>query len=49
MDKEAVVHIHKRISHSQKSNVFESVVVRWRSLELVIQNEVRKRKASIIY
>ena len=32
-----------------KKNEFESVLVRWVNLESVIQSEVRKRKANIVY
>ena len=32
-----------------KRNVFESVLMRWMNLELIIQNEVRKKKKSYIY
>ena len=32
-----------------KKNEFESVLVRWVNLEPVIQSEVRKRKANIVY
>ena len=40
MGKKVVVHIR---------NTFESVLVRWTNLELVIQSEVKERKANIIY
>ena len=33
---------------AMKRNTFESVLVRWINLELVIQSEVRKRKISYI-
>ena len=32
-----------------KRNIFESVLMKWMSLESVIQNEVRKRKINITY
>ena len=32
-----------------KKNEFELVLVRWVNLEPVIQSEVRKRKANIVY
>ena len=32
-----------------KKNTFESVLMRWMNLELVVQSEVRKRKTDIIY
>ena len=32
-----------------KRNEFESVLVKWMNLEPVIQSEVRKRKANIVY
>ena len=34
---------------AMKRNEFESVLVRWVNLESVIQSEVRKRKANIVY
>ena len=36
-------------SSAVKWNKFESVVVRWMNLEPLTQNEVRKRKSSIVY
>jgi len=36
-------------SSAIKWNKFESVVVRWMNLEPLTQNEVRKRKSSIVY
>ena len=48
MDKDAVVHIYKGIL-AIKKNEFESVLLRWVNLESVIQSEVRKRKANIVY
>ena len=40
----------KTIAYSaMKRNEVESILVRWLNLEPIIQNEVRKRKASIIY
>ena len=32
-----------------KRNKFESVLVRWMSLEPVVQSEIRKRKTNIVY
>ena len=32
-----------------KRNAFESVLMRWMNLEPIIQNEVRKKKANIVY
>ena len=36
MDKEVVVHIYNGILLSLKRNKFESVLVRWMNLELVV-------------
>ena len=41
--------MQNRILLSHKKNEFYSVLVRWMSLELVIQSEVRKRKTNIMY
>ena len=38
-----MVHIHKGIL-AIKSNVFESVLMRWMNLEPIIQSEVRQRE-----
>ena len=32
-----------------KNNTFESVLMRWMKLELVIQNEVRKKNTNTVY
>ena len=32
-----------------KRNAFESILMRWMNLEPIIQSEIRKRKANIIY
>ena len=44
MDKETVVHIYNGILLSNKKNAFESVLVRWTSLEAIIQSEVSQKK-----
>ena len=45
MDKEAVVHIHNGILLSyEKKNAFESVLMRWMKLELIIQSEVSQKE-----
>ena len=51
MDKEAVVHIYNGILLSHKRNAFESVLMRWMNIQLIIQSEVsqkEKNKYSII-
>ena len=43
-------YIHKMEYHSAiKRNESESVLMRWMNRELIIQSEVSKRKANIIY
>ena len=50
MDKKAVVHIYIHIHSAIKKNTFESVLMRWMKLELVIQSEVsQKEKTPIQY
>ena len=44
MDKETVVHIYNGILLSNKKNAFESVLVRWTSLEAIIQSEVSQKE-----
>ena len=39
MDKKAVVHIHNGVYSAIKKNTFESVLMRWMKLELIIQTE----------
>ena len=40
MDKKAVVHIHNGVLLSyKKKNAFESVLMRWMKLEIIIQSE----------
>ena len=47
---EAVVRIHNGILLSIKWNKYESVAVRWKNLQPVIQREaLRKRKTNIVY
>ena len=43
MDKKAVVHIHSGVLATKK-NTFESVLMRWMKLELIIQSESQKEK-----
>ena len=43
-DKEVVVHIHNGILLSHKRNTFESVLMRWMNLELIIQSEVSQKE-----
>ena len=44
MDKEVVVHIHNEILLSHKRNTFESVLMRWMNLELIIQSEMSQKE-----
>ena len=50
MDKKAVVRIHNRIlqyhtmESAIKKNTFESVLMRWMRLELIIQSEVSQKE-----
>ena len=51
MDKKAVVHIHNRVLLytmvcylAIKNNTFESVLMRWMKLELIIQSEVSQKE-----
>ena len=39
-----VIHIHNGILLSHKKNIFESVLMRWMNLELVIQSEVSQKQ-----
>ena len=43
MDKKAVVHIHNGIL-AIKKNVFESVLMKWMTLEPIIQSEVSQKE-----
>ena len=43
MDKKAVVHIHNGVL-AIKNNTFESVLMRWMKLELIIQSEVSQKE-----
>ena len=49
MDKEVVVQIYNGMLLCHKRNEFESVLVRWMKLELVIQSEVGQKEKNIIY
>ena len=44
MDKKAVVHIHNGVLLAVKKNTFESVLMRWMKLELIIQSEVSQKE-----
>ena len=44
MDQEVVVHIHNGILLSYKKNTFESVLMRWMSLEPIILSEVSQKE-----
>ena len=44
MDKKAVVHIHNGYYSAIKKNTFESVLLRWMKLELIIQSEVSQKE-----
>ena len=48
MDKETGVHIYNGILLSCKRNAFESVLMRWMSLEPVIQSQVSQREKQCI-
>ena len=39
-----MAHIYNRILLSQKRNAFESVLMRWMNLELVIQSEASQKE-----
>ena len=50
--KEVVLHTHTHTLEYYsviKRNEFESVVVRWMNLELILQSEVKKGKTNIVY
>ena len=44
MDKKVVVHTHNGMLLSNKKNAFESVLMRWIKLELVIQSEISQKE-----
>ena len=44
MDKEVVVHTHMEYYSAIKSNIFESVLMRWMNLESIIQSEVSQKE-----
>ena len=44
MDKEAVVHIYKEYYSATKRNTFESVLMRWMNVELIIQSEINQKE-----
>ena len=44
MDKKVVVHIYNEILLHYKRNAFESALMRWISLELLIQREVSRKE-----
>ena len=39
-----MVHIHNKYYSAVKKNVFESVLMRWMKLELIIQSEVSQKE-----
>ena len=39
-----MVHIHSGLLLSHKKNIFESILMRWMNLELVIQNELGQKE-----
>ena len=49
MDKKAVVRIHNGILLNYKKKAFESVLMRWMNLELIIQKIVRNRMINVVY
>ena len=49
MGKEDVVHTHNEYYSAIKNNALESVLMRWMSLEPIIQTEVRQREKQILY
>ena len=44
MDKKAEVHIHMEYYSAIKKNTFESVLMRWVKLELIIQSELSQKE-----
>ena len=44
MDKKAVVHIYNGVLFSHQKNTFESVLMKWMRLELIIQSEVSQKE-----
>ena len=48
MDK-VVVHIHNGVLLSHKKNAFESVLMRWMSLEPIVQSEVSQKEKDKYY
>ena len=44
MDKEVVVYIQMEYYSTIKKNAFESVLMRWVNLELIIQSEVSQKE-----
>ena len=44
MDKEDVVHTHNEYYSAIKNNALESVLMRWMSLEPIIQSEVSQKE-----
>ena len=44
MDKEAVVHVYNEYYSAIKRNTFESVLMRWMSLESIIQSKSEREK-----
>ena len=44
MDKEVVVHIHMEYYSAIKRNAYESVLMRWMNLELIIESKVSQKE-----
>ena len=44
MDKKAVIHIHMYYYSAIKKNAFESVLMKWMTLEPIIQSEVSQKE-----
>ena len=44
LDKKAVIQIHNGVLLNYKENAFESVLMRWMKLELIIKSEVSQKE-----
>ena len=49
MDKEVVVHIHMEYYSAIKRNAYESVLMRWMNLELIIESKVSQKEKDKYY
>ena len=49
MDRDVVVRIQNGILLGHKKELFESVLMRWKNVESIMQSEVRKRKINIVF